>query len=101
MAVAVAVAASKYEANLKGRSWIVDWSGYVTHALVVAWSVMSRPLVVAVIIPIATVVIVMFMMFSAVTGFRRGREQGKYANDRHHQECEWMCFHTPLNARSG
>jgi hypothetical protein len=62
---------------------------------------MSRPLVVAVIIPIATVVIVMFMMFSAVTGFRRGREQGKCANDRHHQKCERMCFHTPLNARSG
>jgi len=55
---------------------------------VVAWSVMSRPLVVAVIIPIATVAIVMFIMFSAVTGFRRGREQGKCANDRHHQKCE-------------
>ena len=82
-AVAVAVAASNHEAKLKRRR------RYVTYGLVVAWAEVPHALVVPELIPAATVavVIVISMMSSAVTGFRRGR-QSKRANDRRHQKCE-------------
>jgi hypothetical protein len=82
-AVAIAAAASHHEANLKrGRR-------YVTYGLVVARAEMPRSLVLAEFIPAATVavVIVMSLMFSA-TGFRRGCEQSKCANDGRHRKCE-------------
>jgi hypothetical protein len=83
-AVAVAVAVTNHEANPKGRR------RYVTYRLVIAWAEMPRPLVEPGLVPPATVavVIVMSMMSSAVTGFRRGCEQSKGANDRRHQNCE-------------
>ena len=68
-AVAVAVAASNHEAKLKRRR------RYVTYGLVVAWAEVPHALVVPELIPAATVVVVIVisMMSSAVTGFRRGR----------------------------
>ena len=81
--MAVAVAASNHEAKLNRRR------RYVTYGLVVAWAEVPHALVVPELIPAATVavVIVISMMSSAVTGFRRGR-QSKRANDRRHQKCE-------------
>jgi hypothetical protein len=69
-AVAVAVGVTNHEADPKGRR------RYVTYGLVVTWAEMPRPLVEPELVPPATVavVIVMSMMSSAVTGFRRGCE---------------------------